>query len=98
MKNINELNITINKAIVEKVTLSLGKNGLEVDIEGGLYTPQNRKISSFDFSTHAWSEDNKIKVPAYINSPAKEIFEQLTPIVYKQINGLFPELKSGLEG
>lgn len=91
---INELNISINKALVEKVTLSLTDEGLQVEVEGGLYTPQNNRISSFDFSTNGWREESKIEIPAYLNSPAKEIFTQLTPIIYEKINGLYPKLNA----
>ena len=96
-KQINELNITINKAVIEKVTLELKKEGLRVEVQGGLYTTQNKRLSSFDFDTNGWSKESTIEVPAYINAPVKEIFEQLTPIIYEKFNGLCPSLKSGLK-
>ena len=39
-------------------------------------------------------KQNNIDVPLSINLPAKEIFEQLTPVVYEKLNGVFEAIKS----
>jgi len=95
MKKINELNININKAIVTEVTLSLEENGLSVNVIGGLFTDQGKKVSNFNFSTkkYSWDSDNDIEIPMSLNFPAKEIFETLTPIIYEKLNGAFQAIK-----
>lgn len=94
-KNINELNININKAIITSVNLSLGEKGLAVSVEGGLYTSQLKKVSNFQFTTkqYSWNSENDIEVPVSINLPAKAIFEALTPVIYEKLNGVFEAIK-----
>lgn len=95
MKKINELDININKAIITEVTLSLGDKGLSVAVTGGLYTSQLKKVSNFQFTTkqYSWDSENDIEVPVSINLPAKTIFEELTPVIYEKLNGIFEAIK-----
>lgn len=95
MKKINELNININKAVITTVTLSLGEKGLGVNVSGSLMTSQGKVVSGFQFTTkqYSWDSENDIDVPLSINLPAKEIFEQLTPVIYEKLNGVFEAIK-----
>ena len=96
MAKVNELNININKALITSVTLSLGEKGLSVNVSGSLMTAQGKSVSNFQFTTkeYSWDNENNIDVPLSINLPAKEIFEQLTPVVYEKLNGVFEAIKS----
>jgi len=95
-KQINELNININKAVITSVTLTLGEKGLNVVVSGSLMTNQGKSVSNFQFTTkeYSWEQENNIDVPLSINLPAKEIFEQLTPVIYQKLNGVFEPIKS----
>ncbi len=89
---INELNITINKAVIEEVHISLEEDkGLVVYCKGGMYTKNGKKVAEFQYGTN-WYGDVKIEVPAFINKPARDIFEMLTPIIYEKINGVYKSL------
>lgn len=91
---VNELNITIKKALIEEVHLSLKEDGLEVYIKGGMYTAHGKKVSEFTYSSEYYG-DNKFNVPLAINRPAREIFEMLTPVLYEKINGEYKYLGKG---
>ena len=89
---INELNIKISKAVVEEVHISLDETkGLIVYCKGGMYTDQNKKVADFQYGTD-WYGDAHIDVPAFINFPARQIFEALMPVVYEKIAGQYKAL------
>jgi len=87
MTKINELNIVINKALITHVGIDLTEKGVQLDVRGELYTKAGKSISNFSFSTTSWNDENKFDIPAYINAPIRQIFEDLTPIIYEKING-----------
>ena len=96
MSKINELNITISKALVEEVHLTLKEDGLVIYVSGGMYTKQGKKVSSFAFSSD-WYSDSKIEIPPAIHPHVREIFEQLTPIIYEKLNGVYKALPAKKE-
>lgn len=95
MNKLNEINIKITKAVITQITISLkdSEKGATFDITGELLTEGGKKVSTFYFETDGWQKDRKIELPTYINLPARELFEAITPEVYKRINDSFPMLK-----
>jgi len=94
MKRINELNITINKALITEVHLSLEDEGLQIYVKGDLLTDSNKKVSEFSFSSQFYSS-NKIEVPMDIHPYAREIFERMTPVIYEKLGQSFKALPKG---
>ena len=95
---INEINITINKAVITSVTFKLNPEGeepLAVQVHGELLTDKNKRVTTFSYDSDGWSEEQKFKVPVYFHAIAKEVFKQLTPIIYEKINGTFKALPEG---
>ena len=94
MSKVNELNININKAVITSIDISLGNDGLEVEVNGSLLTKQGKRVSSFHFTTNHWNDEDKLQVPMDIHNPARKIFEILTPVIYSKIEGEFKALPS----
>ena len=96
MPNVNEINIKIDKAIITSVTFKLNTDNAEeplaVQVYGELLTDKNKKVTSFSYDSDGWSEDQKFEVPVTFHAIAKEVFQQLTPIIYEKINGTFKAL------
>lgn len=93
MSKINELNINISKAIITDIELKLDEEkGLVVSVSGSLLTKENRPVSTFRYSSEAWSDENKIEVPFDLNNPARTIFERMTPVIYEKLGNAFKPL------
>ncbi len=96
---VNEINIKINKAIVTSVTFKLNTDNAEkplaIQVYGELLTDKNKRVTTFSYDSDGWRDDDKFNVPVTFHAIAKEVFEQLTPIVYEKINGAFKALPEG---
>jgi hypothetical protein len=97
MKKINEINITINKAVITKVSIEIKESGVVFDVFGKLVTDKGIAISDFCFSSEAWyNKERQLDIPVSLHATAREVFEKLTPIVYTKINGVFASLPEKL--
>ena len=75
MKNIK---IEITKARLESFTVSVGEDGeLNVHTTIGLYTEQDKKISSFSLSSDSWNDSSKFEIPLKSFEPIREIIDEL---------------------
>ena len=93
MKNVNELNIKITKAVITGISVELDFDTKEPTwtINGKLVTSAGKAISSFGFSTHRWS-DNKITVPMSANLSGRALFEIFTPVIMEKLGETFKAL------
>jgi len=95
MKKVNELNINITKAVISSITVELGDDGVVWRVNGKLLTKDGKEISTFNFSTDSYCDSRKIEVPISANVWARNMFEELTPVIYRKINGEFKSLSKG---
>ena len=95
MKQINEIDIKITKAVVTAVKISLDEDGVNLEVSGDLISDTKRKVTSFSYSSDAWQGNQKIKIPSSIHLPARKLFEIAQPLVIEKIQGHFKALPSG---
>lgn len=98
MSKINEINIKINKAIITDVSFKLNmdeEKPLTVNVSGELIASTGKVVSTFNFYSDGWLDEQKFEVPVSMHAIAQEVFEMLTPIIYEKINGTFKALPAG---
>lgn len=92
MSKINEINIKITKAIVTSIGIELDDEKPKYTVKGWLVTEHGQRISEFMFWTDCYADTYKLEVPVEIHQIAAELFRNMTPVIYKKINGMYKEL------
>lgn len=96
MKKVNELNITINKALITEINIRLSEDEVIWNVSGQLLTDKGLSISSFNFSNLSWLDnDKKLSVSLEANILGKRLFESFTPEVLKKLGSTFMALPEG---
>lgn len=96
MKQINELKIEINKAVITHIEIELKGEKPVWTIRGKLITKQGMAISGFYFSNETWiSEDKQIEIPINANVLGRELFVNFTPVIMEKLGNMFKQLPKG---
>jgi hypothetical protein len=85
--NMNKIDIQITKAGINSFSVEFneGVDLPSVSATINLYTPNNKKISTFSIGTRSWN-DNKFDLPVNMIEPIKQIAYQLEKIVTIKCN------------
>lgn len=97
MKNINEVDIRINRAEVNEVSVKLINGQWHMEINGSLISETGQSVSNFSFDTNGWNQRQKFDFPLSALGISAELFKIAEPIVIKKIQGHFSSLGSGEE-
>lgn len=97
MNKFNEVNISIKKALITKVSIELkeenGKPKPIFTVTGSLMTEQNKAVSDFYFSNEWYvGDDKKIEIPVGLHLQVSDIFKILTPVVYEKLNDTYKQI------
>lgn len=95
MTKINELNINITKAVITSISIELGDKEAEWSISGKLLTKENKEISNFSFGSEHYNDDRKIEIPVSMNVWARNMFEELAPVIKEKRQNWYFSFGSG---
>lgn len=95
--SIDPINIGIKNAVITRLTTELrtdseGNPSVDLTISGEYRTSFGRKVSEFMFWTGSYSDESKIEIPQEIKDQLKDVFNQLTPLLYDKVNHMYKEL------
>ena len=78
-----KIDITINKAVIEEVSVTIKEKYPEVSVCIGLYAGAKR-ISSYSIRTDSWDDKNKFSLPPHVAYAIGEMLPELETIATRK--------------
>lgn len=75
--NKNKLNINITHGKLESFSVFSKENGIDISATIGLYTDQEKKITTFSVDTRSYYGDTEFELPISCIEPIKKIIQDI---------------------
>jgi len=89
------IKIDITQAQIIKFAVQLGEKKPDVMVEVGLYTPDNKLVTTFNIGTESWRDYHIKKLPLAVIKHINTIAHRLEKLVAEEINSISKMLPEG---
>ena len=81
-----KIKIEISKARIESYSITFDEaDKINISTTIGLYTEQNKKITTYSLSTESWNKETQVELPLEVIDPIKKIGQALEIVATRHI-------------